>query len=91
MAANHAPQAYLTNHSIMLTYNHGTLQFCGIPLFTLIVGSVFLAALAGLFFGILRWRQRTGKTIAIGSAVVLLLFALAIMLVLITVESGSMG
>jgi hypothetical protein len=76
---------------MMITYDHDTLRLVGIPLFTLIVGIVFLAALAGLIFGVFRWRQRTGKIVVIASAFILLLFALAIMLVLITVGSGSMG
>jgi len=75
----------------MITYDHDTLRLFGIPLFTLIVGSVFLAALAGLSFGVFRWRQRAGKIAVIVSALVLLLFTLAILLVLITVGSGSMG
>jgi hypothetical protein len=75
----------------MMTYDHHTLRLFGIPLFTLIVGSVFLAALAGLTFGVIRWRQRSGKIIVIASAFVLMLFALAIVLVLVTVGSGSMG
>ncbi len=75
----------------MMTYEHHTLRLFGIPLFTLIVGSVFLASLAGLSFGVFRWRQRTGKIVVLASAFILLLFALAIMLVLITVGSGSMG
>jgi hypothetical protein len=76
---------------MMITYDHDTLRLFGIPLFTLIVGSVFLAALAGLSFGVFRWRQRAGKIAVIVSALVLLLFTLAILLVLITVGSGSMG
>lgn len=75
----------------MITYDHDTLRLFGIPLFTLVVGIVFLAALAGLSFGIVRWRQRNGKIVVIASAFILLLFALAITLVLITVGSGSMG
>ena len=75
----------------MITYDHDTLRLFGIPLFTLVVGIVFLAALAGLSFGVLRWRERTGKIVVIASAFILLLFALAIMLVLITVGSGTMG
>jgi hypothetical protein len=75
----------------MITYDHDTLRLFGIPLFTLIVGSVFLAALAGLSFGVFRWKQRSGKIVAIASALILLLFALAMLLVLITVGSGSMG
>jgi hypothetical protein len=73
----------------MITYDHNTLRLFGIPLFTLVVAILFLAAIAGLSFGALRWRDRTG--IVIASASVLLLFALAIILVLITVGSGSMG
>jgi hypothetical protein len=75
----------------MITYDHDTLRLFGIPLFTLVVGIVFFAALAGLSFGVFRWRQRAGKIVVIASAFILLLFALAIMLVLITVGSGSMG
>jgi hypothetical protein len=75
----------------MITYDHDTLRLFGIPLFTLVVGIVFLAALAGLSFGVFRWRQRTGKIVLIASAFILLLFVLAIVLVLITVGSGSMG
>ena len=75
----------------MISYDHDTLRLFGIPLFTLLVGSVFLAALAGLSFGVFRWKQRTGKIVTIAFALILLLFALAILFVLITVGSGSMG
>ncbi len=75
----------------MITYDHDKVRLFGIPLFTLIVAIVFLASLAGLSFGVFRWRQRAGKIVAIASAFLLLLFALAILLVLITVGSGSMG
>lgn len=79
------------HRNIMITYDHNTVRLFGIPLFTLVVGIVFLAALVGLTYGVFRWRQRTGKIVLIASAFLLLLFALAIMLVLITVGSGSMG
>ena len=75
----------------MITYDHNSLGLFGIPLGTLIVGMVFLAAIVGLRVGLFRWRQRTGKIVAIASAFLLLLLALASMLVLITVGSGSMG
>jgi len=75
----------------VITYDHHTLWLFGIPLFTLVVGITFLAALAALFFGVSRWRQPSGKIAVIASACVLLLFALAIVLVLATVGSGSMG
>lgn len=78
-------------HLVMIAYDHNTLRLFGIPAFTLVVGIIFLAALAGLSFGVFRWRQRTGKILVIASAFILLLFALAIMLVLVTVHSGSMG
>ena len=76
---------------ILITYDHDTLRLFGIPLFTLVVGIVFLAALAGLSFGLFRWRQRTGKVVGIASGIILLLFALAIILVLVTVATGGMG
>ncbi len=75
----------------MITYDHNTLRLFGIPLFTLVVAIVFLASLAGLCFGVFRWKQGAGKIVAIASAFVLLVFALAIMSVLITVGTGSMG
>ena len=75
----------------MITYDHHTLRLFGIPLFTLVVGILFFAALAGLFFGAPRWRQPAGKIAVIASAFILVLFALALLLVLITVGSGSMG
>lgn len=75
----------------MITSDHDTLRLFGIPLFTLVVGIVFVAALAGLAFGVFRWRQPTGKIFVIASAIILLLFALTIMLVLFTVGSGTMG
>jgi hypothetical protein len=92
MVLNQIPAAG-PNHlrNIMITYDRDTLRLFGIPLFTLVVGIVFLAALAGLVFGLFRWKQRTGKMVVIASAIILLLFALAIMLVLVTVGSGSMG
>lgn len=76
---------------IMFTYDHDTPRLLGIPVFALVVGIIFLAALAGLSFGVFRWRQRAGKILVLASAFILLLFALAIMLVLITVGSGAMG
>ncbi len=75
----------------MITYDHNTLGLFGVPLFTLVIGIAFLATLAGLAFGVFRWRQLIGKVVFMASAFGLLLFALAIMLVLITVGSGSMG
>ena len=76
---------------IMITYDHHTLRLFGIPLFTLVVGIIFFAAVAGLFFGVSRWRQPAGKIAVFASVFILLLFALAIILVLVTVGSGSMG
>lgn len=76
---------------MMSTHDHLTLRLFGTPLFTIIVGMVFLAAVAGLVFGVWRWKQRTGKIVLVASALILLLFALALVLVLITVASGSMG
>jgi phosphoglycerol transferase MdoB-like AlkP superfamily enzyme len=76
---------------MMMTHDHPTLQMFGTPLFTILVGTVFLAAVAGMVFGVWRWRQRTGKIVFVASALILLLFALAVVLVLITVASGSMG
>ncbi len=75
----------------MITYDHETLRLFGIPLFTLIVGGLFAAALAGLFFGIPRWKKTGAKIAVIASALVLLVFAVAVLLVIITVRSGSMG
>ena len=75
----------------MISFEHDTLRLFGIPLFTLIVGSVLLAALVGLFYGVFRWNRRSAKIALIVSALVLLLFALALVLVLVTVGSGSMG
>lgn len=63
----------------------------GIAPFTLTIEVAFLAALAGLALGVLRWRRRTGRILFFASAVIMLLFAVAILLVLITVGSGSMG
>lgn len=82
---------YGSARAILPPYDHDTLRLLGIPLFTLLVGIVFLAALAGLSFGVFRWRQRIGKIVVIACAFILLLFALAFMFVLITVVSGSMG
>ena len=75
----------------MITYDHHTLRLFGIPLFTLLVGLVFLASLAGLVFGVSRWKQPAGKIAVIASGIILLLFTLAIILVLVTVANGSMG
>ena len=77
--------------SPMFTYDHHTLLLFGVPVFTLVIGTLLGAALAGLAFGVFRWKQRSGKIVAIASALVLLGFALATVLVLITVASGSMG
>ena len=75
----------------MLTYNHDTLRLFGIPLFTLVVGVILIAALAGLFFGFPRRKQLGGKIAVIASSIVLVIFALAVLLVIVTVGSGSMG
>ncbi len=75
----------------MITYDHHTLRLFGIPLFTLIVGITFAAAVGALLFGLSRWRRPSGKIAVIVSSIVLLLFGLAIILVLVTVGSGSMG
>ena len=75
----------------MFTYDHSTLRLFGIPVFTLVLGLVLFAALAGTVFGIWRWKRPAGKIVLILSALVLLLFALAVACVLITVASGSMG
>lgn len=75
----------------MFTYDHHTLRLLGIPVFTLIVGGLFIAALAGLLFGIPRWQKTSAKIAVIASALTLAAFALAAVFVLITVWSGSMG
>ena len=75
----------------MDTHSNTTLLLFGVPLFTLVAGLLFVAALAGLVFGILRWKRRSGKVLVIVSALVLVLFALAAGLVFLTVASGSMG
>jgi tetrahydromethanopterin S-methyltransferase subunit C len=74
----------------MFTYTHDTLRLFGIPVFTLIVISLFVAALAGLLLGIPRWKKTGAKIVVIASTLVLLAYALAIVLVLITVWIGSM-
>ena len=90
--------AHITHHTLintimksMITYDHDTLRLFGIPLFTLIVGVLFVAALAGLFFGIPRWKKAGAKITVIASSFILLIFAAAIVLVILTVRSGSMG
>jgi ABC-type microcin C transport system permease subunit YejB len=75
----------------MFTYDHHTLRLLGIPVFTLVVGTLFVAALAGLLLGIARWKKPGAKIAVIASTLVLLGFALVTVLVLITVWSGSMG
>lgn len=75
----------------MITHDQSTLQLFSTPLLTIVVGLTLLAAVAGLVFGVRRWRQRSGKIVFVASALILLLFALALVLVLITVASGSMG
>ena len=75
----------------MNTHEHTTLLLLGVPLFTLVAGLLFVAALAGLVIGLLRWKRRSGKVLVLASSLVLLLFALGVALVLLTVASGSMG
>lgn len=75
----------------MITYDHHRLRLFGIPFFTLVVGILFVAAIAGLLFGLSRWGRPSGKVAVLVSTFVLLLFVLAIILVLVTVGSGSMG
>ena len=75
----------------MVAYDHHAVRIFVMPAFTLIIGVLFLAALAGLVLGIPRWRKPVAKVAVIASTLVLLLLALATVLVLITVWSGSMG
>lgn len=75
----------------MFTYDHDTLRLFGFPVFTLVIGAMFFAALGGLFYGIPRWAQARGKVAVVASTGVLLLFVLAMALVCLTVWSGSMG
>ena len=75
----------------MITDDHDTLRLFGIPLFTLIIGTLFVAAFSGLFLGIPKWKQTGAKIVVIASTMVLLAFAVAIGLAILTVSSGSMG
>jgi len=75
----------------MITYDHDTLRLFDIPVFTIIIGALFVAALAGLFFGIPRWKKTGAKIAVVASSLVLLIFAGAIVLAIFTVSSGSMG
>jgi hypothetical protein len=75
----------------MITYDQHTLRLLGIPLFTLVVLIVCIASIAALLFGVVQWRQPSGKIFVITSAFILLLIALAIILVLVTVGLGTMG
>ena len=75
----------------MFTFDHHTLRLFGIPVFTLIVGVLFVAAFAGLLLGIPQWKKTGAKIAVIASMLVLLAFALITVFVLITVWSGSMG
>ena len=68
-----------------------SLPLVGLPLVTLVAGVLLIAALAGLIVGIPRWKKTGAKVAVIASALVLLGFALATVLVLLTVWSGSMG
>jgi hypothetical protein len=72
------------------TNDHNILRLFGIPLFTLVVGIIFLATLAAFFFGVSRWRQPSGKIFVVAAIFIMLLFSLVIISVLVTVESGSM-
>jgi hypothetical protein len=67
------------------------LAFLGVPIFSLVVGLVIVAAIAAFIFGFSRWRQSLGKVITITAATVLLSLVAVVICVLITVWSGSMG
>ena len=75
----------------MITYDHFTYRLFGIPFFTLAVGIAFLVAAGALYFGVSHWRQRRGKVAVLAGGSILLLFALAVICVIVTVTSGSMG
>lgn len=75
----------------MITYDHHTLRLFGVPAFSIALGSVLLAVLAALIFGVVRWKHRSGKIALAVSLAALLLAGLVIGLVLLTVKSGSMG
>lgn len=69
----------------MFTNDHHTFRFLGMPIFTILIALTFSAAIALLIFGISRWKQPAGKIAVILSAIILILFALAIILVLLAV------
>jgi hypothetical protein len=75
----------------MFTFDNHTLRLFGIPVFTLLVGVLFVTAVAGLLVGIPRWKKSGAKIAVIASTLVLLAFGLVTVFVLITVGSGSMG
>lgn len=75
----------------MFTFVNHTLRFFGIPVFSLLVGVLFVTAVAGLLVGIPRWKKSGAKIAVIASTLVLLAFAAVTAFVLITVWSGSMG
>lgn len=75
----------------MITFDHHTLRLFGMPVFTLLVGIVFVAALAGFISGVLCWRRPAGKFAVIASLSLFLVYALAMVLVVITLAIGSMG
>ena len=75
----------------MFTYDHFTLRLFGVPLFSIVVGLTFVAAIAAFFFGVSSWQRPIGKVSAVAGGFFLLLFVLVIICVLITVQSGSMG
>ncbi len=61
------------------------------PSFTLVVGHVVVAAIVAFVVGVSRWKQTSGRVIAIAAGVVLIFCAAIVICVLITVWSGSMG
>ncbi|MFO1041015.1 MAG: hypothetical protein U0941_04470 [Planctomycetaceae bacterium] len=85
------PKRRLGHPAIMITFDNQTLRLAGFPAFTLVVAIVFLAALAGLTIGVFNWRHPAGKISVLVSLLIMSLFAVAMTLVMITVESGSMN
>ncbi len=75
----------------MITYDHDTLRLFGIPVFTIVISLLLLTAVTLFLWGVTHWKKTAGKIAAVAAGLVLLAMILAVLAMLLTVASGSMG
>lgn len=75
----------------MMTNDHDTLRLFGIPVFTIVISLLLLSAVTLFIWGVTHWKKATGKIAVVAAGLVLLATILAVVAILLTVATGSMG